>query len=50
MEFWRNLFEWVCLVQSRFGLKQNLRNTGAYWNFIKYRYPLLRRLINMPKT
>jgi glycosyltransferase involved in cell wall biosynthesis len=48
-KFWRNLYEWVCLVQTRFGLMQNIKNLKTYWNFLKYRYPLLRKLINMPK-
>jgi glycosyltransferase involved in cell wall biosynthesis len=38
-EFWRNLFEWIKLVQRRFGLAQNMRNVATYWTFIKYRYP-----------
>ena len=48
-KFWRNLYEWVCLVQTRFGLMQNVKNLKTYWDFLKYRYPLLRKLINMPK-
>ena len=41
-EFWRNLYEWTCLVQNRFGLKENFKNRKTYWKFIKYRYPFLR--------
>jgi glycosyltransferase involved in cell wall biosynthesis len=43
-EFWRNLYEWICLVQSRFGMMQNLKNRRSYWKFIKYRYPILKTL------
>ena len=32
----RNLFEWICLVQRRFGTWQNLRNIPRYKNFLKY--------------
>ena len=49
-QFWRNLSEWVCLVQIRFGLMQNVKNLKTYWDFLKYRYPLLRKLINGPKV
>jgi glycosyltransferase involved in cell wall biosynthesis len=42
--FWRNLYEWICLVQKRFGLLQNIRNGKSYWNFIKYRYPFLNNM------
>jgi glycosyltransferase involved in cell wall biosynthesis len=44
-EFWRNLYEWVFLVQMRFGFMENVRNTGTYWKFIKYRYPVLKKLL-----
>jgi glycosyltransferase involved in cell wall biosynthesis len=47
-EFWRNFYEWVCLIQSKFGLMQNIRNRKTYWNFIKYRYTFLRKLSNTP--
>lgn len=45
-QFWRNLYEWLCLIQSRFGMVQNFRNRKTYWNFIKYRYHFLRKLLN----
>ena len=41
--FWTNLYEWVCVVQRRFGTVQNVRNVGTYWRFIKYRYPALKK-------
>jgi glycosyltransferase involved in cell wall biosynthesis len=44
-EFWRNLYEWVYLVQTRFGFAENVRNIGTYWKFIKYRYPVLRKFL-----
>ena len=44
INFWTNLYEWICVVQRRFGTLQNIRNTGAYWRFIKYRYPTLKKI------
>jgi len=41
-EFRTNLYEWICLVQTRFGLMQNFKNRRSYWNFLKYRYPFLK--------
>ncbi len=42
--FWKNLYEWICVVQSKFGFMQNMRNGKTYWRFIKYRYPFLRKI------
>jgi glycosyltransferase involved in cell wall biosynthesis len=42
--FWKNLYEWTCVVQSKFGFMQNIRNRRTYWMFIKYRYPFLRKI------
>ena len=36
--FWQNLFEWVCIVQTRFGLWQNIKNIKAYYRFFRYRF------------
>jgi len=45
-EYWQNLFEWIKLVQLRFGLLQNLKNIKSYWNNIKYRYPFLNKFFH----
>ncbi|MDL2216481.1 glycosyltransferase [Desulfovibrio sp. OttesenSCG-928-M14] len=36
--FWRNLFEWICIVQRRFGLLQNIKNIHSYYRFFRYRF------------
>jgi glycosyltransferase involved in cell wall biosynthesis len=43
--FWANLYEWILLIQERFGLMENLRNRRTYWNFIRYRYPFLKKYL-----
>jgi glycosyltransferase involved in cell wall biosynthesis len=45
--FWRNLYEWIYLVQTRFGLKQNIKNRKTYWNFLLYRYPIFRKFLSI---
>lgn len=36
LSYKRNMYEWMCVVQRRFGFLQNIKNIGRYRAFLRY--------------
>lgn len=44
-KYWRNMYEWISIIQKEFGFLQNIKNIPIYWqDIMHYRYPVIAKI------